>query len=389
MTDLLETRIAGTNAGFFLREFSYSKTLFRPAGASEIEIADHVVAIGDMLFLFQLKRREQPTGDPDAEATWFAKKVIKKGSKQIRDTLSYLSSGSVTLSNDRGHATTFPARVEGMRVVKAILYDAAPALPFELRMKKVHVSQSGGGTVHLLCIDDYEGILHTLVTMPEVVEYFEWREQMARAFAKEIETISEPALVGQFLQDPAVRTPISDADGLRLLACFQNDVSQFEIFGILHKFKEKTELGEIKGGSSSGREYYCLLSELVRLTRSDLVAFKERFLRAWDVCGGELVLPYRFTGSTDCAFVFIPMSAEDEEHSLAALTNLTYANRYELRLNRGIGVAFRRDGDHRLIDWMYEDAPWEPDPEVDELLREHYPFRPVQARKTQRYTFSR
>ena len=53
-TTLLSSFVASLNANVFLREFSFSRTRFKPVGGTEVELADHVVRIVDLVFLYQL-----------------------------------------------------------------------------------------------------------------------------------------------------------------------------------------------------------------------------------------------------------------------------------------------------------------------------------------------
>ena len=57
MSNLLEQFTAELNRHFFLKEFSFHKNKFRAACGSELEMADHVIALPDALFIFQLKER--------------------------------------------------------------------------------------------------------------------------------------------------------------------------------------------------------------------------------------------------------------------------------------------------------------------------------------------
>src|ERR1041384_612839 len=87
----LEEYFALLNKNIFLREFSFSKNKFKPNPNEELELADHVVWIDNLLIAYQLKEREAG-GDAsaDGERRWFERKVISKGTRQIRDTLKYL-----------------------------------------------------------------------------------------------------------------------------------------------------------------------------------------------------------------------------------------------------------------------------------------------------------
>lgn len=84
--------LADLNEWHFFQEFVYSKNTFLPAPPqTEVELADNVLWLGDMLFAFQLKEREAIANTTSAiERKWFEKKVLDQATRQIRDTLRYL-----------------------------------------------------------------------------------------------------------------------------------------------------------------------------------------------------------------------------------------------------------------------------------------------------------
>ena len=85
------------------KEFSFSKNGFCPAPGESKEFADHVTWLDDLLIIYQLKERSQNTEDPiDADKKWFENKVVKKATRQIRDTLQFLQEYSeIELRNHR------------------------------------------------------------------------------------------------------------------------------------------------------------------------------------------------------------------------------------------------------------------------------------------------
>ena len=75
----------------FIEEFVFARNQFTPPASSELELADAVVMIGDVLLLYQIKERKVDRRiDSASERKWFSDKVLGKATKQIRDTLRYL-----------------------------------------------------------------------------------------------------------------------------------------------------------------------------------------------------------------------------------------------------------------------------------------------------------
>jgi hypothetical protein len=382
----LEARLAATNAGFFLREFSFSRTQFAPPGTTEVEVADHIVSLDDSLLIFQLKERTNPTNDAAKEERWFTNKVTKNAVRQMKGTLAYLEAQPIRLRNDRGHEVDLPRDLQKVNVAKLVVYQPGSALPQPLRNLKGHLSESAG-FVHLFAANDYAGILHTLVTLPEIVGFLRYRERLCRRFPAETNGLSETCVLGHYLLGDAGATPMEHHS--RYLTTLDNDTSKFEIFGILRKFKENTYAGDVTrtdGVGPSQTAYYTILKEIVRLSRTDLAAFKERF--AWEYCGDRVLPPSRFASDrTGCGFVFVPLPPDPAIHAPTALRNLTVAAKYDLKVDRCVGLVFRRDGEYRLVDWMHQSHPWARDPELEALLAESSPFGPKRLEVVPTYTF--
>ena len=83
-------KLAALNEWHFFREFTYSQTTFQPAPGQEVELADSLIWIGDLLLAFQLKEREaEPHATAETEKRWFERKVLRQATRQVRDTLKY------------------------------------------------------------------------------------------------------------------------------------------------------------------------------------------------------------------------------------------------------------------------------------------------------------
>ena len=164
----LEQKIEETNAGFFLKEFAISKTKFSFPSQTEVELADHIISIDESLVVFQLKQRSEDSNDAAQETKWYENKILKKAKKQICDTVQYIQQSEIKLKNDRGHLVTIPQSIDPLKI---IVYESSPAMPENLLRRK-GMESSNAGFIHLLNIQDYLNLLHTLVTLLIVGIYF-------------------------------------------------------------------------------------------------------------------------------------------------------------------------------------------------------------------------
>ena len=135
-----EDEIAALNQAYFFREFTYSNTTFRTRGESdtesEVELADSLLWLENDLVVYQLKERQAPANTtPEQESAWFNRRVLGKGTKQVRDTLRYLESeASIPLENHRGHQFNLSgSSIEGIH--KLVVFKPHATLPAELAQK--------------------------------------------------------------------------------------------------------------------------------------------------------------------------------------------------------------------------------------------------------------
>ena len=183
----------------FLEEFVFSQNKFSPPAGSEIELADAVVMLGDVLLIFQIKERfSREAGDAEAERRWFTSKVIRKATKQLRDTLYYLNSYSeIRMPNERGHIFNLAGGAY-TNILKLIVYLPGPNLPKACRSIRHHVSSSAG-FIHIVDARDYLQLSRTLCVPEEVVRYFKYRELVLTNFAPACANLPEPAIAGHFI----------------------------------------------------------------------------------------------------------------------------------------------------------------------------------------------
>ena len=137
-------------------------------------------------------------------------------------------------------------------------------------------------------------------------------------------------------------------------------------------------------------DYYQIVTEIAKLKRNELREFKKRFQLSMEKCrSGEFVQPYRFASPrTNCGFLFIPLDETLIEARQQGLKNLTYLCKYDLRLPKCIGVTFAPDGDQWYsVEWCHIESPWKFDAQLEEILAKDSPFREVNTRELDRYSY--
>jgi hypothetical protein len=380
-TTLLSHFIANLNTNVFLREFSFSQTRFTPtAGGTQVELADHVVRIGHLLFLYQLKER-----DSSATTTidkWLKKKVVTRATKQIRATTQLLNSHApVLVANERGHVFDLEAK-PGDQPFRLVLFksgDKRTSLPFP----RFHRSTSAG-FIHIFDALDYFGICQYLLTPIEMAEYLIWREAATQS-TTDAQLVSEAALLGQYMVEDLESSPAECY--AEALAALHMDVSSFDLSFLFNGLGDRIEYASPDDRETS---YYPLLQCLAQMPRSALRLLKERLRFALEAVNDDrFESPVRFVyPALDCGFLLVPIAAAHFDSRLIALWNLSLAAKYDRHTTHQVGISIARRNSDYMIDWYYASFPWSHDADLEALLRENYPFRPISESPEPRYQFS-
>ncbi len=378
-----EDLLSKLNGNIFFKEFTWSGSKFTSADNSEVELADNIVWLDDIFFIFQVKDRDaESSGSEEAESRWFKNKVLKKGVSQIKATLHYFANNpELKIRNDKGHELDL-ASTSSQNPRKIVVYASAPNLPEPLRFQKFHES-SEVGFIHLFASEDYYWICRYLITPAEIDEYLEFREKIFSTDKHLMNNFPEQYLLAHFLSGQPI-TEIKP-ELIELLQTFDGKLDEFYFPGFIENFNKALRM---EGGQT---DYYYIIKELAKLKRNELREFKRRLTLSMEKCKTEnLHLPYRVAfPRTGCGFVFIPLHEKYKNNWNNVIRNYTGATKYELRLRKCIGltVSYMPEAKEYDLFWLYVNEEWKFDPAVEKLLKDNYPFRKVTTREIGRYGF--
>lgn len=360
------------NRNVFLREYTFASNQFRSTG-QELELADHVVVLPGALLVFQAKERNRSADDSDeALERWFKREVLKHACKQLADSKQFFESEpDLVLPNQRGHVHDLAALDDP--IIQVAIYSSGGKRP-PLLAQTSHRQSRRAGFVHVLHIADYHEVMRILALPAEIAEYFAYRQ--TTLLGNEAWEYHEARLLASFISErPAVTI---DDDAVRqMLADALEDVESFAVGNMLIKYGDKVFYHE---GGGAGTDYYAILNEFAFMNRVQMRGFRR--LRDWALerAGGDtrelparMLVPGRGTG-----FVVFSVAGADFDQRLVDLRNFTLAAKHDWKLPREVGVAISRldDGEYE-IDWAFVSSPWRPDPEMDRVLADSYPFRPA------------
>lgn len=369
------------NANVFTRAFSFSSAQLPLRGPARPHLAERVVLLDGIGFIYQLSEHGTRGGKkPASLRKWFADDIVKKGVKQIGRTRGLLRNYiSVSLVNARGHRVLVPLAAAD-DLIGLLLYRAPATGPgFDPpRFREA----PGTGFVHIMRDTDYFGICEYLVTPSELTDYFRFREQVLTNPDPIPQTVSEAALLGQYLfaefdEEPHPRYEVA-------ARAFTGDPGAFAFAYVVENLG--TQMAK-RDEESVEAIYHRILVEIAHLGRSELREFKAQLRLCLEaVRTDRFELPYRLCSPrTQCAFLILPGSAEFRLRAREALESLASACKHELQIEKQVSIAMWRSGEIIDIDWMYTEGPIGPNEDIDRRLARAYPFRKASEKRLPEY----
>ncbi|HEY6089232.1 MAG TPA: hypothetical protein VD771_05540 [Gemmatimonadaceae bacterium] len=369
-SSLLHDFTAQQHANVFLRAFSFATIQLPRADGDEDELADRVLLVDDIGFIFQLKEREPKVASKAGDLEkWVANNVVKKGAKQVQNTRDLLRTYlGLSLVNHFGHRVSLAPREPG-ELVCVVIYRVPPkSRAFRAaRFKKAR----SGGFVHILRDADYFEICQHFVTPAALLDYFAFRRDVLINWDEAATAVSEGALIGQYLQEDYSSPP--DARFERA-AKSRGGPTACEFSFVMDSLAGRIAA---QAGENADSDCYEILTELAVLGRYELKALMQQLRLALEaVRANRLELPFRIASSrTGCGFLIVSITREFQDRGMGALQSLALASKHELDLPRQVGIGMWQDTEFVDIEWIVLEGDNPPDPELDQRLANNYPFR--------------
>jgi hypothetical protein len=258
---------------FFYKELVYSELKFTPEGGTEVELADLIINLEDVVLAIQLKERNEidRTQNQSVEEKWLTKKC-KKAKEQIKDTISYIKKEKVSFVNARGKETKINPDAE---IVPLVVFENESIFQYDHLLRN-HTDE--GLTVNCISIEDFKIMCKKLESPAEIIEYIKWRQKfyekngsvnMLIAETGKGLYISKPqkreTLVQQYLYEQYEDDGLAEDDGY--IALFRRYVA------VLYEHAEEI---------SEPNACYEIVKFLAHLFRDEIMCFTERVEKALD-----------------------------------------------------------------------------------------------------------
>jgi hypothetical protein len=289
--------------------------------------------------------------------------------KQIQNTRDLLHSYlGLSLVNQFGHRDHISPGDPDLMVGVIIYRVPAKSRAFRAaRFKK----NKNGGFVHILRDAEYFEITAHFITPAALSDYFGFRRDIFINWDPTLTAVSEAALIGQYLSEHYSSAP---DERFERAARSHSGPTACEFAFVLDSLATSIASQE---GEYADTEGYEILTELARLNRHELRALKQQVRLALEsVRANRFELPHRIVSArTGCGFLVLPLTSEFHDRTFFALESLSYASKYELDLEKQVGIGMWRESEFVDIQWLFLNGRNLPDSYLDERLARGYPFR--------------
>ena len=367
---LLHDLVAQQHANVFMRAFSFPASRLPLTDEKGVELADRVMLMDNIGFIFQLREREQKVASKAGDLEkWVSSHVVRKGVKQIQNTRELLARYmGLSLVNEFGHRMMVSSKHPDALVSMIIYRVPVKSRAFHAaRFKK----NRNGTFVHILRDADYFEICNHFVTPAELVDYFSFRRDILITWDPSSTAVSERALIGQYLMEDLASPPDPRFEHA---ARSRGGPTACEFTFVMDSLATAIASQE---GENADSDCYEILSEMALLGRHELRALKHQLRLALEaVRSNRLELPYRIVSMrTGCGFTIVPVSKEFHDRAYEALRSLSLASKHELDVDREVGIGMWKLSEFVDIDWLFLEGRNLPDLDLDERLAYGYPFR--------------
>lgn len=266
-----EKLLSSFSEKIFYKELVYSNLKFIPNGGTEVELADLIINLEDIVLAIQLKERNKSSQSNDSkkEEKWLLKRC-KEAKKQVEDTISYINNEEVIFENSRGKRTRINSNAE---IVPLIVFENSNILEYEHLIRN-HSKE--GLIVNCISMEDFKLMCMELMSPIEIIDYIKWRQKFYQQ-NNDIDVLITDTENGFFISKPQMKETLVqqylyEQYGEKIL---NENTSYLGIFkGYVSVLFEHTV------ESSSMDACYEIVNFLAHLYRDEIKGFVERVKKA-------------------------------------------------------------------------------------------------------------
>lgn len=347
---------------FFYEEFVYDNLCFFREDGSQVELADVLINLDDVLIVIQIKERNsaKQTNLVEVERRWLHSK-IKKAKSQVFKTINYITGDKLPyFVNTKGQQLNINQQAI---LFPIIIFDNDTIKDYQ---KVIH-SRSRNLDIHCFSISDFQAICRLLWTPIEIVDYLQYR---GGYFQSNLDSISKAR--GSI----SINTTNSAPDAKTEILFAQNYIDReygetiFELEDRPLKLFQYL-LTEMKNHLVIDQDprYIVIMALLSKLSRMEIYYFMERLSLALQEAKNNVFYysHYMINVARKTGIVF--MSSDLQTQNRISLVAQIF--KYSFQLENALCVnVYWEDSLHHRIDFCLVHGEWKYDDLLDKASRE-------------------
>ena len=341
----------------FLKEFVFSDLYVEVDGIRQ-ELCDCLVSLNGISVVFQIKERN-PEFKTDNES-WLTKKIYKKATSQIKDTLSnWEIAERTTFKNQYGDSVTLE---RGTQIIPVILFDN-PQIDNYI---KVYHSKTSGAKINIFSLRDFETMLSVLMVPVDIIDYLYLRaeyigDDYPSLFINDVSP--EKTLIGKITSEKSL------AEFFQLSHNVEN-IDKLAIEAFMHIFEVFRDRQ-----ANFQPQYFDLIANLLSFDCQQIEAFMTRFGLSWQralngesYLGNLMVYEHR-NKRKGVLFISNSEQYENSKNDLVLLDMF----KYHFRLEEAMCASFYKLGSDEVndvfINWALLKGDWIYDKGCEDILK--------------------
>ena len=344
------------NRKFYFDDFVLNNLYYWKDGI-KMEICDGLIEFEDRYIIIQIKERDSQESTNNQK--WLERKVYKKATSQIKDTIEIIKMTDNLIVED----------LYGQQVnidkTKSIL----PIIVFKndeiTEYKRVYHSSTKNININIFSENDYKTMMEKIEVPCEIIDYLMLRQELFQH--SNFNVILDDSENGYFMM-ANIENELDVAEYFLMKTIKDKPYNKLDVknfLGIIQKYNLKR--------INQTQDYKQILYRMLRFDRFGASYFMQRWNNCWDLSKKgifncqQIIVGQKI--SERFGFLFISAKKDDVKDNnkfYSHLTNL-FIQKYQLQTAIAI-ISYYEGNNNYLVNWLFMSKPFENDKELQKVL---------------------
>ena len=344
------------NRKFYFDDFVLNNLYYWKDGI-KMEICDGLIEFEDRYIIIQIKERDSQESTNNQK--WLERKVYKKATSQIKDTIEIIKMTDNLIVED----------LYGQQVnidkTKSIL----PIIVFKndeiTEYKRVYHSSTKNININIFSENDYKTMMEKIEVPCEIIDYLMLRQELFQH--SNFNVILDDSENGYFMM-ANIENELDVAEYFLMKTIKDKPYNKLDVknfLGIIQKYNLKR--------INQTQDYKQILYRMLRFDRFGASYFMQRWNNCWDLSKKRIFNCQQIIVGQNISerfgFLFISAKKDDVKDNnkfYSHLTNL-FIQKYQLQTAIAI-ISYYEGNNNYLVNWLFMSKPFENDEELQKVL---------------------